>query len=437
MTNDIVEEGKMHVDIPFESTPKRQLKSTPGDSSPPPYMRNLSTLDADDIHAQSPTNEEDDADIDFKENDTPVKQLRVEESDEVVQNSSSNAKVQIFETMEEEEEDDSIFGTEKPFSPLKAEIPQAKQGPSQDDTQDKSQVKKVVFQEPRVRSIAMLLNRNGNTRTATLESPLFPELKEVRETGKEVKKKKPQPVARKMIVDSDGEDEMNQPTLAISDYPKPADTVKSPTKASKSAPKAKVVKHDFPKVQQDDMEVETLALQPTVQPVAQPKPTVAKSQVVFRPDTGKLVSGTFKSSFSTRSGETIKPWTESTTELLNGIHVIISGIRDEQLATLTKLIKSHGGEIVNARTTKAEVKKRTGKRGAKKVATKMQEKMSHVLLANEPLRTLKYVTAIAQNIPCLHYQWLLDSVKAGKLINAAPYLLAAGVDPVTERVFKQ
>lgn len=99
------------------------------------------------------------------------------------------------------------------------------------------------------------------------------------------------------------------------------------------------------------------------------------------------------------------------THIFKNMYIIVTGIKKNQ-------------SIVT------EIKELALKRGASIVNHKPFTNSSHraILISDSHQSTYKYILALAQCVPCVHYDWLFKSVKEKSLVDIKPYILPAGLD---------
>lgn len=62
---------------------------------------------------------------------------------------------------------------------------------------------------------------------------------------------------------------------------------------------------------------------------------------------------------------------------------------------------------------------------------------STLLVSDKPHRTLKYFLALASDFPCVHFNWIKDSVEKDTLMPYEDYLLPTGVFLETGKVVRR
>jgi hypothetical protein len=117
---------------------------------------------------------------------------------------------------------------------------------------------------------------------------------------------------------------------------------------------------------------------------------------------------------------------------------IVTGLKPTGTAEGGEFIKTNirflGGKIVNSRTftrSSASVAKRALKKrvdnGEDPERAELEEGMARcILISDKPQRTLKYISALASGVPCVHYRWFLASYQQGRVLPLQDFLLPAG-----------
>lgn len=127
---------------------------------------------------------------------------------------------------------------------------------------------------------------------------------------------------------------------------------------------------------------------------------------------------------------------EIPSDLFRGLSFIVTGLRagDATAATsstFVKLqIKSLGGRLVNVRTANRQTA--TAIKNRRK--SLLQEGGGEpkpllplcILISEKPQRTFKYINALVNGVPCVHYRWFLACLHFGKLLPLEEFLLPAG-----------
>lgn len=111
--------------------------------------------------------------------------------------------------------------------------------------------------------------------------------------------------------------------------------------------------------------------------------------------------------------------TEKNALIFSGITFIITGIKyDKALnASLREKIKSNGGQIKNFRPDHI-----------KRDASSPNNFPRAILISDNYQVTYKYIVALAQCVPCVHYLWVEDCINENDIIPLEKYLLPAGCD---------
>ena len=118
--------------------------------------------------------------------------------------------------------------------------------------------------------------------------------------------------------------------------------------------------------------------------------------------------------------------------MFRGIQFVVTGLRnvDEHITPdfVKMQIKVLGGSLVNFRSTArgSSEEWRTTKR-AKEATVDADVLLPRcILISEKPQRTLKYITALVNGVPCVHYRWFLACLHQGHLIPIDDFLLPAG-----------
>ncbi|KAK0393893.1 hypothetical protein QR680_000456 [Steinernema hermaphroditum] len=88
--------------------------------------------------------------------------------------------------------------------------------------------------------------------------------------------------------------------------------------------------------------------------------------------------------------------------------------------------------------SKRRLKKEIANRGGIVLETFMaaDRDMEMYLIANLHCRTYKYLTALALSVECVSYTWLEACFKKDMVVNHRPYMLHAGVNPLTNEIVR-
>jgi hypothetical protein len=121
--------------------------------------------------------------------------------------------------------------------------------------------------------------------------------------------------------------------------------------------------------------------------------------------------------------------------LKNGGHILEDGFEvlfEKPSNSMT--IKSTAASFKSANEKPVDVS-RPAEDGESLVIKQQYKDVGFVaLITDDHYRRQKYIEALALNLPCLHYRWLLDSVRAGEPLPFPTYLLPAGasafLDPI-------
>lgn len=120
--------------------------------------------------------------------------------------------------------------------------------------------------------------------------------------------------------------------------------------------------------------------------------------------------------------------------MLKNFQFIVTGLRGSSSNSASSAgwiklqIKALGGKLVNARSanrmnrSKLDVRKRS-------LPVDRQDSVylpQCILISEKPQRTLKYVNALVNSVPCVHYRWFLTSLHLGKLLPLEEFMLPAG-----------
>ena len=90
-------------------------------------------------------------------------------------------------------------------------------------------------------------------------------------------------------------------------------------------------------------------------------------------------------------------------------------------------IKALGGKLVNFRTAnRRTAKSRKPTASPFSVDPAELDIPQTILISEKPQRTLKYITALANGVPCVHYRWFLACLHQGKLMPVDEFMLPAG-----------
>lgn len=125
---------------------------------------------------------------------------------------------------------------------------------------------------------------------------------------------------------------------------------------------------------------------------------------------------------------------EPPSDLLKNFQFIVTGLRstgsnNASSASWIKLqIKALGGKLVNARSANRlnRAKLEARKRGMTADRRESVYLPQCILISEKPQRTLKYVNALVNSVPCVHYRWFLTSLHMGKLLPLEEFMLPAG-----------
>lgn len=112
---------------------------------------------------------------------------------------------------------------------------------------------------------------------------------------------------------------------------------------------------------------------------------------------------------------------ELPSDFFSRFHFIVTGLRTvgEEAASpefVKTQLKVLGGNLVNFVTSNVR---------AVQVSKNLQLPNT-ILISEKPQRTLKYISALANAVPCVHYRWFLACLHLGKLQPLNEYLLPAG-----------
>lgn len=106
-----------------------------------------------------------------------------------------------------------------------------------------------------------------------------------------------------------------------------------------------------------------------------------------------------------------------------------SGSNSASSASWIKLqIKALGGKLVNARSANRLNRSKLNARKRSLPADRQDSVYlpQCILISEKPQRTLKYVNALVNSVPCVHYRWFLASLHFGKLLPLEGFMLPAG-----------
>lgn len=135
--------------------------------------------------------------------------------------------------------------------------------------------------------------------------------------------------------------------------------------------------------------------------------------------TPKKVISRPKSEDETTKVDTPKKEINISDKIFNGITFIVTGIKFDKsfVELLKKEIKNYGGTVKNFRpdTLRRDVISPNNFPRA-------------ILVSDNYQVTYKYIAALASCVPCVHFYWIEDSIKAKKILPLEKYLLPAGCD---------